>query len=292
MKTSKILLLAICAILNSSCALSTGDFDWKNIYSFDFDKLIFAQTKFDELHRMCPKFVPILADNQELLVSSNPQKNFSSIRIGFDEKRKLEWIEFIFKKEKNLNGFLSIYGPPQSVDTSYDKDFDYYDYPLFKLCTGKNSEMVYSMVFYEAPEIPEQIQNLYKIFPTLNNLNISPNLRPGATLETEFTNSFPNIIAEAKDDEIRVYTLNQNLLKDYKKAELIFKNGILRFINLVPINITMKEITDIYGPPKKTTQKNNMTFCEYANFIVTLNKKNNIIGIGVFDSWKNYATNK
>lgn len=293
MKLQKFLLLVICALLNTSCTLSTGDFDWKNIYSFDFDNLNFAQTTPRDMTNECPKFVPVNTQTDYFLMSSNPQRNFSAIRAGFStDTSTLEWIEFILKEEKTLNDFISIYGTPVSVDTTYDTNVDYYEFENFKLCTDKGGEKVYSMIFYSKPEIPEKIQNLYKILPTLNNLNISPNLRPGTTLETEFTNSFPNIIADKVHGETRVYTIGENLAKDYKKVELIFGNGILSFINLFPKDMQLTSITEIYGQPKAIEHIPPLKFYEYANFIVTLDEKNNIISIGIFDSWANYATNK
>lgn len=292
MKLQKFLLIGICALLNTSCTLSTGEFDWKNIYSFDFGSLKFEKTSISETIKKCPNFVPINTQDNYYLISSNPQKDFSSIRIGFNASSKLEWIEFLFKKTKTLDEFLSIYGEPINIDTTYDTNFDYYEFENFKLCTDKNEKQVYSMIFYKKPEIPENIKNLHELLPTLNNLNISPKLKPGVTLETEFTNTFPNIVADKVHGEIRVYTLHENLAKYYKKVELIFSNGILSFINLIPKDMQLASITKIYGQPKAIEQSSNIKFYEYANFIVTLDRKNNIISIGIFDSWANYATNK
>ena len=101
-----------------------------------------------------------------------------------------------------------------------------------------------------------------------------------------------DIIADKVHGETRVYTLGENLAKHYKKVELIFGNGILSFINLVPKDMQLTSITEIYGQPKVIDHTPPLKFYEYANFIVTLDEKNNIISIGIFDSWANYATNK
>ncbi len=285
------LLIAV-SVLNTSCALCEGDFDWKNIYSFNFENIKFGETSYREIARKCPDFKLQKVSDIYILEVDNPQKKFAAIRIGFDSKKTVEWIEFILKGKQPLDNFLSIYDTPHEVDSTYDKNFDYYDYKDFKLCTDKTAQNVYSITFYNVPEIPESVKNIGKIFPPINALNSSNQLQPGKTVENEFTNAFPNIIAEEITQTKRSYSIGAPLIHSYKKAELVFDDGILSFINLVPQKMTIDTIKKIYGNSEKIGKEKGLTFYEYSNFIVTTDKKNNIISIGVFSSSKNYATNK
>lgn len=259
-----------------------GYFDWKNIESEPFEPVMFGHTSYKEFKKQYKYFKKTTAPEGQIILSNKkPQEPYSEIRAGFKEG-KLDWIEFILKKENSLEDFLSLYGTPKNINKAHSEYYNYYDYGYFNVSTDKTEKNFYSITFFEAPELDETYNRINGSIPSILELNFPLTFIPGEYLEMDFAEDYPSYFPKFNKNGTKTYTIKDNILKDYKKVELVFENGILSFISLYPNKVKLNIIVETYGMVDKVYTADNKLIYEYKNFTVVTDSKNNVINIGLF----------
>lgn len=274
----------IIMVLSCQSALADfgSNFDYMNIETESFSPLNFKKTTLAEFKTKYQNFKPInLDENQVMLVSSPKTGDYSEIRVGFN-KNVVEWIEFILKEKADFTSFLSRYGDTTEINQNYNEIYDYYNYDIFNVSVDKQGKYLYSITLFANPKMPEEMTNLDKKLPDVKNIRNMQTFIPKEYLEETFSDNFDCLYPEFNDDGTKTYTVKDNIISKYSKAEFIFKDGLLKFLVLYPQNTTFEQIANIYGKNFKIdkTTKNKIIY-DYGDFYVLTDLKNNVVQIAI-----------
>ncbi len=259
------------------------DFD-----TYTFEKIKFAQTSINEFAYLAPAYSKPETEGIYTIYSEFDLNNtYKSLRAGF-KNNFLDWIELEFAVPQSWNKFQKNYGKPNYVNTNYSKKFNYHDYGFFNIVTDKNNVSVFGITLYGESDFNPSIAKIVNKLPDYKNFNFINNFIPGKLLETDFNLQYPNFNASNKNtqSEKNTYSIPAKYLKHnnyYSEVDLVFSNGILLFVSLKPKNLNIDEVKKIYGEGNiQETQKTNINFLDYQNFVVTYNKETTkILNIGI-----------
>lgn len=284
MKKFIISILIFFMSINLSYAALKGDFDWQNIKTEPFEAINFGETTYKQFKKQYKFFKKNTVTNEEIILSNkSPKSPYSEIRAGFKD-HKLDWIEFIFEEEGDLNDFMSLYGTPENINKVHSEFYNYYNYGYFNISTDKKEKHFYSLTLFELPKLDKKYEDIDKKLPTYNNLNFSKVFIPGQYLEMDFAEDYPDLFPKFDKNGTKRYIIKSNILKNYNKAELVFSNGLLNFISLYPKNLKLGEIVEHYGMVEKVYTKKDKIIYDYKTFTIITDTKDNIINIGLFST--------
>lgn len=283
-------------IASISCAFTFPDNvpDLKMLNSYRAGKLQFQKTKLAEFKRNHQEAKVFEYDKNVKIIAITPQKSdvFKNINVGFRDE-VLDWLEFELNKKITMQEMISIYGLPNSIDTSHSTDLDYYNYEKFNIATDKKHELAKSISIFNFGE--PSVSNVAPkkeivAFSDRTFFGVFPELKPGQSIEEEFVRKFPVLLpyTEENIDTITTYTLVEELGSVkylYKKAVLRFENGLLSWICLTPansdLNAFLAKVKDTYKIEKANSHND---FYVYKNFILVVDRDKKIINsIGVIN---------
>jgi len=134
--------------------------------------------------------------------------------------------------------------------------------------------------------------------PPISNLSTGnfDKLTPGVTKNINLKNLYPGIKESDteygrnnNDIQYNVYLINKGLENsDYKSIEVVFKNNLLNWINIIPRKLPLNQALKFYKTKYTVDKSNKMVdFYNFNKFIITVSKKSNIIlNIGIV-GWVN-----
>ena len=281
----KVILFLMIIFLNCQLVQADldGNFDYMNIETESFSVLKFKKTTLTEFKAKYPNFkLTTLPDGQNMLVRRPQNGNYSEIRVGFN-KNILEWVEFILKEKAEFNSFLSRYGNTSEINNDYNEIYDYYNYNIFNVSVDKQGQYIYSITLFDNPKLPEEMTGFNKKLPTIDKLRDIQTFAPKEYLEETFSDDFDCLYPKFNDDGTKTYTIKNNIISTYTKAEFIFKNGLLKYLVLYPQNLTFDKITKTYGKIFKIdkTTKNKIIY-DYGDFYIITNLKNDVLQIVIY----------
>ncbi|MEI8377480.1 MAG: hypothetical protein WCF95_02980 [bacterium] len=259
-----------------------GSFDYMNIPTQYFSSLKFKKTTLREFKVRYPDFKSTTLEDGQAMLVSRPKKNkYCEIRVGFN-KGVVEWVEFILKEKTDLSSFVSRYGDADDINRDYNAVYDYYNYGSFNVSADKQGEYLYSITLFENPKLPEELIGFDSKLPDLDKLGQLKTFVPNEYLEETFSDDFDCLYPSFNDDGTKTYTLKENVVSKYSKVEFIFKDGLLKFLVLHPLNITFDKITKVYGKNFKIdkTTKNKIIY-DYPDFYVITDLQNRVLQIAV-----------
>lgn len=274
-------LILFFGILLPAQASLDGGFDYMNIPSEHLEKINFRKDTIEDILSKFPEFKKSTLDDGQIILLSHPSHSpYSEIRIGFTDK-KLEWIEFILKEQGDINNFIVRYGTPDDVNVNYHPTYDYYDYSFFNVSADKKGEKLYSITLFDNPKTPEELKELNAQLPAWDKLSDHNIFIPGNYLEATFGDEFVSLYPKFNEDGTKTYILNKNVTTKYQKAEIIFKDGLLKKLVLYPHNLSLAQIKSVYGPPSFKEENKDKIIHRYNRFSVTTDSKNNVIKITI-----------
>lgn len=255
---------------------------------FTFEKIKFGQTSINEFAYIVPNYdKPEIEGVYTIYKEIDLDKTYKSLRLGFKDQF-LDWIELEFAVPLSMNKFKQLYGVPKNINDKYSKKFNYQDYGYFNLVTDKNNVSVFGITLYDESDFKQSIANVAEKLPDYKSFNFINEFIPGQLIESDFNQRFSDFSAEATtiNSIKKTYTVPAKYLKrnpNYAKADLIFTNGILSFVNLIPKKLNINEVKNIYGEPMKKQNFSSVLICaDYFNFSVVYNKEtNNVISVGI-----------
>lgn len=259
-------------------------FDYMNIPTESFDNIYFRKSTLADVKAKYPKFTPVKMDDGSTILSYKPKSGiYSEIRIGFapNNQTTLEWIEFILKEKQSIDKILSRYGLATEVNSDYNNLYNYYNYEYFNFSVDKQQQYFYSVSIFENPKLPDELANFDQELPDLNNLAQIKNFVPKSYPEEAFGDYYESIYPQFNQDGSKTYTINGNVIQKYKKAELIFDDGLLKFLVLYPNNLNFSQIKSIYGNCTRITSQQNQIVYDYGNFAVITNLSNQVLKIAI-----------
>jgi hypothetical protein len=301
--------LCMLAIMNSACIFPDQLPKLKELKTYSPQKLEYGKTSFAEFQKLTSK---IPAENLELLAggltivktSPNPKSTYKLVRVAFKDD-KLDWQEFSLSRNIHIAKFTAFYGKPDSIDTTYNKVLDYYNYNFFNISVDKKTKFTKTITFFAKPpvnksglisvktvtntankisQVPKQVMNGKKRF-----YEKFPYVVPGIMTESDFTGRYPNLEVYHEDkDEISNYYVMQTELAEsgyyYDRAILKFENGLLTWVNLIPKNLPLSEcLKYIKTPYKKEAINTNYDLYDFSGFIMVVDKKTFYVqSIGIF----------
>lgn len=275
---------------------------WQSIQEYDFPKLSFDKTTIEEFTKLYPNINNYEDANDNIRVYSYKLDNtspFLSVKFGFEDN-KLSWIDYFPSGKVNLTQVMDAWGAPLTNNTSISKYLNYYIFEDIIVTASKQSSDIYT--FTQSGKIDIVSNNAKKI-----NLKIPPlkdlitgrfdKLTPGISKNSNLKNLYTNIIEsetnygkkDNDDADYNVYLINQGLENtDYKSIELIFKNNLLSWINIIPKKLTLDQAIKVFNARYKVDKSNDkLNFYNYDKIILTVSKKSNIIlNIGIV-GWVN-----
>lgn len=256
-----------------------GSFDYMNIPTENLGGINFETTTFLEAKKLNPNFQNTKLDDGQIILTNKPKdSDYSEIRIGFNED-KVQWVEFVLKEKGDLGNILSRYGYSDDINWHYSDIYDYYDYGFFNVSADKKGRYFYSISLFKNPELPLEFKDFDKKLPSLETLKQPKVFAPGAYLEETFGDTYDTLYPKFNNDGSKTYTIKNNITSKYKKVELTFKNGLLRFLILYPPNTYFSQIEKIYGKPKNIqTNKTDINY-DYDNFSVETDLKNQVLKV-------------
>ena len=257
-----------------------GNFDYMNMQSEYFSNLKFKKTTLAQIKAKYTHFKLISAeDGQVMLVCRPKNAKYSEIRVGFNNNT-VQWVEFILKEKIDLLGFASRYGDPLDINHDYNEIYDYYNYDFFNVSVDKEGEYLYSITLFDNPKLPDDMIGFEKKLPDIDNLRVLQHFIPKDYLEETFSDDYDCLYPKFNEDGTKTYTVKDNVISKYSKAEFIFKDGLLKYLILYPHNINFEKITQIYGKNFKIdkTTKNRITY-DYGNFCIITDFRNKVLEI-------------
>lgn len=256
-------------------------FDYMNIPTENFDNIYFKKSTMADVKAKYPKFVPVKLEDGSSILDYKPKSGiYSEIRIGFNANT-LEWIEFVLKEKQSIDKILSRYGTAAEVNYDYNDIYNYYNYEYFNFSVDKQQQYFYSISVFANPKLPDELANFDNELPDLNNLNQIKNFIPKSYPEEAFGDYYESIYPKFNQDGSKTYTINNNIIQKYKKAELIFNDGLLKFLVLYPQNINFTQIKSIYGNCARITSQQNQIVYDYGHFTVITNLSNQVLKIAI-----------
>ncbi len=293
----KFYLINLISILIFSCGYKFPDQlpEWKDINSYSPEKLEFQKTSLKEYRKFAPDSEIFDIDNDIKIINIilDEQDVFNEVNVGFKDEI-LDWIEFSLNKEIKINEFVSIYGFPRFIDKNYSDIFNYYNYETFNIAVDKNNIFAKSISIFDTaePTQKKQAQNKGEAAESKSFFQVFPGLKPGLVTEEEFIKEFPDLLPymEGEFDVNSCYTFIEELgeaKQQYQKAILKFENGLLSWINLIPVNSELEKLLKKTGKSYKTEKLDeNYDFYVFDNFVLVVNraqKKVNSIGVFNYD---------
>ncbi len=258
------------------------DFD-----TYTFEKVKFGQTSINEFAYLAPTYEkPEVEGVYTIYKELELDKTYKSLRAGF-KNNFLDWVELEFAVPQSWSKFQENYGKPLSVNKDYSKKFNYQDYKFFNVVTDKNNAVVFGVTLYGESDYNPSIAKVVAGMPDYKNFNFINEFIAGQLMENDFNAKYPNFESvDAKDVEKKCYSVPAKYLKHnnyYRNIDLVFANGILLFVNLIPKNLYIKDIKEIYGEGKQEDIPNKKTaFLNYQNFVVTYDKETTkVLNIGI-----------
>ena len=254
-------------------------FDYLNIPTESFDNIYFKKSSIADIKAKYPQFKASNLDSGEAILSYKPKNGvYSEIRIGFKENI-LEWIEFVLKNKQSIDQLLSRYGTAQDVNNTYNDVYNYYDYEYFNFSVDKVEQYFYSVSIFDNPKLPDELTNFDSELPDLNNLNQIKNFIPRTYPEEAFGDYYESLYPKFNADGTKTYLIKNNVTHKYQKAELIFDDGLLKYLVLYPKNVTYVQLKAIYGNAAKVTPQKSQIVYDYGNFAIITNLSNQVLKI-------------
>ncbi len=265
--------------------------DWQDINSYLPDELGFQKSTVDDFLELCPGVEVYNIDKEIKIISTNPKKTdvFREVNVGF-RNGTLDWMEFMLNKEIEMSEIITLYGFPRFIDSEYSDELDYYNYDIFNIAANKDHTFAKSITIFDISssayekELAEAKKNLF--------FEVFPGIRPGMTTEDEFLEDYPDLLPymEEEFDTNTSYTLVDELngaKYHYKKAVFKFENGLLSWINLIPVNSDLNNmLSKVKASPEIEKLDENYDFYTFDNFVLVVSrkyKKVNSIGIVSYD---------
>lgn len=256
-------------------------FDYMNIPTESFNNIYFKKSTPADIKAKYPKFVPVKMEDGNTILDYKPKTGiYSEIRIGFNENA-LEWIEFILKEKQSIDQIISRYGTATEVNYDYNDLYNYYNYGFFNFSVDKQQQYFYSISIFENPKLPDELTNFDQELPDLSTLNKIKNFVPRSYPEEAFGDYYESIYPKFNQDGTKTYTIKGNVTQKYQKAELIFNDGLLKFLVLYPQNVNFAQIKNIYGNAIKITPQKNQIVYDYGNFSIITNLSNQVLKIAI-----------
>ena len=195
-------------------------------------------------------------------------------------KTNLRTKKFILKEKIDLLGFVSRYGDPLDINHDYNEIYDYYNYDFFNVSVDKEGEYLYSITLFDNPKLPDEMIGFEKKLPDIDNLRALQHFIPKDYLEETFSDDYDCLYPKFNEDGTKTYTVKDNIISKYSKAEFIFKDGLLKNLILYPQNVNFQKIVQIYGKNFKIdkTTKNKITY-DYGNFCIITDFQNKVLEI-------------
>ncbi|EKE04218.1 MAG: hypothetical protein ACD_20C00096G0001 [uncultured bacterium] len=290
----QILGLLIVVILLSACKFPDSNMDWQDIKGYKLDKLKFGTTTVSDFVKLAPDAKAQKLDLGIIIFNTEPANKdvYKRIRVGF-RNDKLDWLEFTFNEQVKMSEMLDLYGKPRNINEKYSKIVDYYDYDFFNITTDKSHNLAKSINIFEIRKHTNTEIALINGIPDLSSLMKVKflDLEPGISLEADFKNNFPDVEAYRKDESssVAIYTLDSELgkaKKHYKKALIVFDNGLLSWINIIPQDLSKEKALNLYGSKYKIEPVNaQYDFYDYKDFVLVVDKKQNKVkNIGIISA--------
>lgn len=281
-------------ILNSACKYPDNLPNWQDLASFKLKKLQFNKTSLND-------FKILTSENPSQKVGSNidifntipAEKNiYNKIRVGFKDK-KLDWIEYSLNQNIEMSKFVEIYGKPREVNSKYSKLYDYYDYGFFNVATDKehtNAKFLTLFEIYQPFVIKSKPESIVKEGQDISFRNFL-DLKPGITLEDDFNKAYPALKPHKSDkfDTQSTYFLDEELGRAKaicKKAVIVFNNGLLSWINLVPQSLSIDDAIKKYGTAYKMEQMDyRYVLYDFSTFVLVVNKTTKkVVNVGIISN--------
>lgn len=283
-----IILILITATINSACIFPDKLPEFNKLKNYSPQIIEYGNTTLEKFKQITPNISNLDIENYTdgiSIIKLEPALTdfYSLVRVGF-KNNKLDWLEFKLAKDINISEFISIYGNPSNINSTYSKNLDYYNYTFFNISVDKNNKFAQCITYFSsAPVINISAKQKMKFFQKFSDLE------PGITTESDFTAKFPGItpIIDNKTETSSVYVLQDELGNAryyYDKAILKFEHGILTWINLIPknlpLNACLKTINTNY---KKEKVNSDYDIYDFSKFILVIDSKTKMVkSIGVF----------
>lgn len=275
-------------LLTVACKFPDNTLDLKDIKNYKLEKIKFGQTTIDEFASLVGIKPDYTIENVDIY-NTVPFDNivFKKIRVGFKNK-KLDWIEFYLNGDIKLSKITDIYGKPDNINRSYSKLFDYYDYKFFNISTDKQHKYARTITIFDLPESnAESIIDLSPFIPKWQDIKKRSimGLKPGYSLESDFNDLHPELSA-INNNDFSVYVLDRELGKaksQYESIEIVFINGLLNWIYIVPARMNLIQAIGVWGKEYKIeTINKKYDLYDFDGIIAVVDKVNNKVAkIGV-----------
>lgn len=281
---------------------------WQKLINYSFPKLTLNKTTESEFNKLYPFIDQKEEAGDHIEVYSydlDGKQGYSSLKFGFDNKI-LSWIDYFPSQQIKISNLLGVYGTPMSINSGISKLLNYYNFDDLSVSASKSNSNVYSIT----QSIDEKIfssnaKDIKLRLPVWKSLTAGSidKMVPGVTTKKELAKLYPKIkefdlhqdkFANASLDiisNIDADTPNSSIfvidhgLEDtnYKKVELVFKNDMLHWINLIPRKLTVDEAIKAFGNKYKLDNKSpGLDFYIFNNIVLTTLKKSPIVlNIGV-----------
>lgn len=274
-----VFLVVLISLLTMGCKFPENFPDWQNIQAFKPANIIFGKTTKSDIKRLLPKSSTQKVNNNISIINYIVETPtvYPKIRVGFN-KDKLDWIEYTLSDNISMSNFVGIYGDPININSTYNDKFDYFDYAFFNISTDKNHEYARHLTLFGLSKTIVSLPSVPKI-----------SFIPGNLLERDFIDEFPYLKpqktnVQADSSMYIIQETPQIASIPQQKAFLMFKNGLLSYISIVPQKLTLVNAIKLYGKDYKTQiAKKNHVFYEYKDIVLLVDKKTNtVINIGMF----------
>ena len=284
-------ILYLTVILSSACKYPDNLPNWQDLASFKLEKLQFNKTSLNDFKKLTKEDPSQkVGSNIDIFNTVPIKKNiYNKIRIGFKDK-KLDWIEYLLDQNIEMSKFVEIYGKPREVNSKYSKLYDYYDYGFFNVMTDKNHTSAKSVTLfeiYQSTVIKPSPESVVKEGQDISFRNFL-GLKPGMTLEDDFIKSYPTLKPHKSDkfDTRSTYFLEEELggaKSMYKKAVIVFNNGLLSWINLVPQSLSIYDAEKRYGKDYKVEHMDyRYNLYDFTTFVLVVNKTTKkVVNVGI-----------
>lgn len=293
---NKLKTILIPAVLLLCCACKFPDPlpDLSSLKTYKLLNLKFGQTTVEEFERLSAG-KPNQKIGQDILVfnaSAEVPDTYKKVRVGF-KKDRLDWIEFNLNEPYPVSSFVANYGKPSNVNTAYSGVLDYFDYGVFNVSMPKDHSIIKHITFFQEPSVSLERPaykpvNLFGAVPAWKELTGTSilGLKPGSSLEKDLLSDYPALEAKKKNyGETNEYVLDvENGIQQagYKSVSLVYRNGLLGWINYTPVRLSVDELTATYG--KNLTKEPDLgryDFYRYKELTIAADKKTKkVLSIG------------
>lgn len=291
---SLMVLLATISVLSSGYIFADNLPEWKNIHDYKLNKYQFQKTKYEDFSKAYSGAKTYTIDKNTKILSIKLDNNdiYSGINVGFT-KNVMDWLEFTFSTNMEIRDLITIYGQPQSIDSKQNKTYDYYNYDTFNIAVDKRHIFAKSISFFDVKQgsVAQNLRSKIDPVPAKKFFELFPNLKPGVSIESQFTQNYPDQLPymEGEFEVVATYTLTDELqeaIRFYDKVELRFENGLLSWINLFPNETEAKNLYKKISTPYKVEKLDKkLEFYVFDKYIYTIDKTHKkVISIGLFDS--------